>query len=130
MTPRFLLFVLVLGTLGAVTGCSHDTIEPTAGTLKVTLASPNTDDGAVLFTVSGGPVDSVAAGGHQVYSARLDTNTLRVVVIGDIGSGTFATIYLADSRLASGYSGTVNQVAARVSYAQRDPASYSLSLSP
>jgi hypothetical protein len=94
------------------------------------LATPNTDDGAVLFTISGGPVDSVAAAGHQVYSALLDANTLRVVVMGDVGSGLLATIYIADTRLASGYSATVNQVAARGSYAQRDPASYSLSVSP
>jgi hypothetical protein len=130
MTTRSLLFFLLLGSLSAVTGCSHDTNEPTAGTLKANLASPNTDDGAVLFTVSGGSVDSVAASDHQVYSARLDANTLRVVVIGDVGSGTLATIYLGDIRLASSYSATVNQVAARVSYAQRDPASYSVSLSP
>jgi hypothetical protein len=130
MTPRPLVLLLLLGTMSAVVGCSHDTNEPTAGTLKVSLASPSSDDGAVLFTVSGGPVDSVAASGHQLYSARLDANTLRVVVLGDLVSGTLATIYIADNRLASSYSATVNQVAARVSYAQRDPASYSLRLSP
>lgn len=129
MTPRSLL-LLLLGTLSALAGCSHDTNEPTAGTLKVNLASPNSDDGAVLFTVSGGPVDSVGASGHQVYSARLDANTLRVVVIGDVGFGTLATIYIDDNRLAPNYSATVNQVAARLSYSQRDPASYALSLSP
>jgi hypothetical protein len=128
MTPRSLL--LILGILSAVGGCSDDTSGPTATTLNVSLASPRSDDGAVLFTLSGGPVDSVTTGGHQVYSARVDANTLRVVVMGDLGSGTLATIYIADTRLASGYSATVNQVAARGSYAQRDPASYSLSLSP
>ena len=128
MTPRSLLFLLC--SLSALVGCSHDTNEPTAGILKANLASPNTDDGAVLFTVSGGPVDSVVAGGHQVYFALLDATSLRVVVIGEVGSGTLATVYIPDNRLASSYSVTVNQVAARVSYAQRNPASYSLSLAP
>jgi hypothetical protein len=127
VTPRARLLLLLLGS---VAGCSHEPNGPTAGTLNVSLSSPNGDDGAVLFTVSGGPVDSVAAGGHQVYSARLDPNTLRVVVIGDLASGDLATIYIADTRLASGYTATVNQVAARATYAQRDAASYSLSLSP
>jgi hypothetical protein len=127
---RFRSLLVLFGTLSIAAGCSHDSNEPTAGTLKLNLATPNTDDGAVLFTISGGPVDSVAAAGHQVYSALLDANTLRVVVMGDVGSGLLATIYIADTRLASGYSATVNQVAARGSYAQRDPASYSLSVSP
>lgn len=128
MRTHSLLFLL--GSLCVLAGCSHDTNGPTAGILKANLASPSSDDGAVLFTVSGGPVDSVEAGGHQVYSALLDANNLRVVVMGDLGPGTLATIYIPDNRLASSYTATVNQVAARVSYAQRDPASYSLSLSP
>jgi hypothetical protein len=121
---------LLLAGVSALIACSHDTIGPTAGTLTVNLTSPNSDDGAVLLTVSGGPIDSVASAGHQIYSARLDSNTLRLIVTGEVASGTIATIYLADMRLASSYSATVNQVAARGSYAQHDPASYTLTLSP
>jgi hypothetical protein len=121
---------LLLAGLSALASCSHDISGPTSGTLTVNLASPNSDDGAVLFTVSGGPIDSVASPGHQIYSARLDSKTLRLIVTGDVASGTIATIYLADMRLASSYSATVNQVAARGSYAQHDAASYTLTLSP
>ena len=121
---------LLLAGVSALVACSHDAIGPTAGTLTVNLASPNSDDGAVLFTISGGPIDSVASSGHQIYSARLDANTLRLIVTGDVASGTLATLYLADMRLASSYSVTLNQVAARASYAQHDPASYTLTLSP
>jgi hypothetical protein len=122
--------LLLLAGLSTLVACSHDTNGPMAGTLTVNLASPNSDDGAVLFTVSGGPIDSVASPGHQIYSARLDSRTLRLIVTGDIGSGIIATIYVSDMRLASSYSATVNQVAARESYAQRDVASYLLTLSP
>ena len=121
---------LLLAGVSALVACSHDTIGPSAGTLTVNLASPNSDDGAVLFTISGGPIDSVASPGHQIYSARLDASTLRLIVTGDVASGTIATIYLADMRLASSYSATVNQVAARASYGQHDPASYIVTLSP
>jgi hypothetical protein len=121
---------LLLAGLSALAACSHDTSAPTAGTLNVNLASPNSDDGAVLFTVSGGPIDSVASPGHQIYSARLDSSTLRLIVTGDLGSGTIATIYVPDMRLASSYSATVNQAAARESYTQREAASYLLTLSP
>jgi hypothetical protein len=122
--------LLLAGVSALVVACSHDSIEPTAGALTVNLASPNSDDGAVLFTVSGGPIDSVASPGHQIYSARLDSNTLRLIVTGELASGTLATIYLADMHLASNYTATVNQVAARGSYAQHDAASYTLTLSP
>jgi hypothetical protein len=121
---------LLLACLFPLAACSHDTSGPTAGTLTVNLASPNSDDGAVLFTVSGGPIDSVASPGHQLYSSRLDSSTLRLIVTGDLGPGTIATMYVADMRLASSYSATVNQVAARESYAQRDAATYLLTLSP
>jgi hypothetical protein len=127
MTGRALLLLAGLCSLGA---CSHDDSGPTAGILNVNLSTPNTDDGALLFTVSGGPVDSVAAPDLRLYSARLDPTTLRVIVMGNLGSGGVARIYIADSRLASNYSATVNQVAARGSYTQRDPAAYTLSLSP
>ena len=121
---------LLLAGVCVLVACSQDTIGPTAGTLTVNLASPNSDDGAVLFTISGGPIDSVASPGYQIYSARLEANTLRLIVTGDVASGTIATIYLADIRLASSYSATVNQVAARASYGQHDPAAYTLTLSP
>jgi hypothetical protein len=119
-----LLGVLVLG------GCSHEPEGATAGTLSVSLATPNSDDGAVLFTLSGGPVDSVEAVEYSIYSARIDPNTLRIIVTGNLVSGTIARIRIADDREASRYSVTINQVATRSSYAQRDPGSYSLSLAP
>jgi hypothetical protein len=112
--------------LAGLVGCSHDNIGPTAGTLNVALTSPNTDDGAVLFTISGGPVDSLTAPGQQVYTSRLDSNTLRVILIGPLEAGIVARMYLPDARLAPNYSATVNQAAARMSYAQRNPAAYSV----
>jgi hypothetical protein len=126
--PRHVAYALAV--LAALVGCSHDDIGPTAGTLNLTLASPNSDDGAVLFTISGGPVDSLTAPGQQIYTSRLDSNTLRVILIGPLQAGTVARVYLPDVRLASNYSAAVNQAAARSSYAQRNPAAYSVNLLP
>jgi hypothetical protein len=123
-------------TLGAAIGltvvasCSSDPSGPTEGTFNVRLTTPNSDDGAVLFTVSGGPVDAVEALGYTVYSARIDANTLRVIVTGDLSSGPVVRIRIADQRQLSRYSGIVNQVAARASYLQRDPTSYSIAVEP
>lgn len=111
-----------------VAGCSPEPAGPTAGTLQVTLATPNSDDGALLFTLSGGPIDSVEVDGYGVHSARIDPHTLRVIVTGELHSGPIARIRIADARQLPRYSATINQIAARSTYAQRDPASYSLTL--
>lgn len=123
-------------TLGAVIGlglavsCSHEPSGPTAGTFDVRLATPNGDDGAVLFTISGGPIEAVEPLDYRVYSARVDANTHRVIVTGDITSGPVARIRIADDRQLPRYSASVNQVAARATYVQRDPTSYVLTFAP
>lgn len=125
--------VLALGAtagLSFLPGCSTEPSGPTQGIFTVILATPNRDDGAVLFTLSGGPVDSVEAVGYSIYSARVDPNTVRVIVTGTLSPGAVARIRIPDQRQISGYLAVVNQVAARATYQQRDPAGYALALTP
>ena len=98
--------------------------------MNLNLATPNSDDGGVLFTLSGGPVDSVVATSGQVYFAKVDPTSFRVIIAGTLAAGTIARVYVPDIRRVGGYSATVTQAAARGSYLQRDPAGYSLTLSP
>ena len=114
---------------GAVFACSSESAGPTAATIDVKFVTAASDDGAVLFTVTGGPVVSVEAPGYRLYIAQSSPGMLRVVVAGDLRAGTIARIHIADERKLSQYSATIEQVAARGSYAQRDPVSYSLSVS-
>jgi len=109
--------------------CSSGT-GPMSGSLNVKLSSLRGDDGAVLFTISGGPVESVEAVSGTVRSAQIDANTLRVVITGNLSAGAIARVRIADVTQASRYSATVNQVAARSSYVPRDPGQYSISLAP
>jgi hypothetical protein len=122
------LVLACLFGLAALTGCSNNT-GPTAGVLNLSLSSPHTDDGAVLLSITGGPIDSVEAVGYAVYTARIGL-TLRLIVTGDIGPGPVARIHIPDGRQASRYTAAIGQVAARETYAQRDPAPYSASLLP
>jgi hypothetical protein len=112
-----------------VLSCSSGT-GPTSGTLDVKLSSPNANDGAVLFTLKGGPVESVEAVDGMAYSAQIDANTLRVVVAGNVSSGTIARVRIADVTQGSRYSVALNQVAARLTYALQDPGLYGLILVP
>jgi hypothetical protein len=125
---RLLLF-LAAG-IPWLSGCSSAPSGPVGITLQATLASPYNDDGAVFFTVTGGRIDSLTAPGYVLHTSRPGPNTVQVIVAGNLGSGPIARLYIADERLASQYTATVNQAAARASYAQRDPTSYSLTLKP
>lgn len=121
--------VLMAGVL-SLGGCASEPPGPSAATLQVALATPAQDDGAVLFTITGGPVDSIDAPDYQVYSRQTDANTLRVIVMGALKPGLIARIHIPDQSRIADYSGAVNQVAARDSYAQRDPTGYGLTLAP
>jgi hypothetical protein len=116
--------------LGILASCTEPA-GPTEGTLLITLATPDGGDGAMLFTLSGGPVDSVESVGYSIYSARTDNNnTVRVIVTGTLASGPLARVHIPDQRQISGYLAIVNQVAAHTTYQQRDPSGYSLTVSP
>jgi hypothetical protein len=120
----------VTGFLSAslLAGCSNNT-SPVAGTLNVNISSPHHDDGALLLSVYGGPVDSVESVGFRIYSIR-DADSVKFIVTGGLGSGPVARIHIPDGRHTSRYSARISQVAARASYAPRDPAAYSITLQP
>lgn len=122
--------VVVAAALAMLSGCSGQASGPVATTLQVSLSTPFNDDGGLLFTVTGGRVDSVDAAGYTIYTSRPDATTLQVILTGDLSSGNVAQLHIADERLASQYSASVNQVAARATYVARDPASYRLDLKP
>jgi hypothetical protein len=126
--------LVLLGAL-ACGGDGHSPTEPSGpvpGVLTVTLVTPHADDGAVLFTISGGPVTSVgsAASSYQVYSSIPDTNTARVLVTGDLGSGAVVQLHVADTRRAAAYRATIAQAASRNTFAQQALTGYSLTVAP
>ncbi|HJR18045.1 MAG TPA: hypothetical protein VJ808_14435 [Gemmatimonadales bacterium] len=122
-------FVVPACLLVLAAGCSNST-GPTAGILNVTLASPHSDDGAVLLQLSGGPVDSIESIGYPVYSARMGPDAVKLIVTGNLAAGAIARIHVPDLRQASRYNARLDQVAARVTYAQHDPAEHSVTLLP
>jgi hypothetical protein len=116
--------------LAFLAGCSSAT-GPTAGTLKLSLSTPHSDDGGLLLTISGGPVDSIEATGHRLFLFRPDPNTVQLIVAGgELGAEPIARIHIPDTRQASRYAAEIGQVAARSSYTVRDPAQYTVTLLP
>jgi predicted amidohydrolase YtcJ len=78
----------------------------------------------------GGWVDSGDTVGYTMYTSRPDATTLQVILTGDLSPGNVAQLHIVDERLASQYSASVSQVAARATYIERDPAAYRLDLKP
>ena len=121
---------VVAAAFGMLTGCSSQPSAPVAATLQVSLTTPFTDDGALLFTVTGGRVDSVDAPGYTLYTSQTDPATLQVILTGNLSPGIVAHVHIPDERVASQYSASISQVAGRETYIERDPAAYHLELKP
>ena len=128
--------ILMRGTalvamLVGVAACGGDDggSAPVAGALRVVVTSPNTDDGAVMFQVTG-VVDSVVVpAGLTLYQSVPGPNVIRAIVTGNISSGSnLLTLYVADVSKASTITTQVLQVAARTTYAQRPAGAYSLTV--
>jgi hypothetical protein len=128
MRPTRLLAALALGALLAGCGGSSAT-GPTAGNLKVQLATPNSDDGAILFRIVGPGITSVQAGPGLTPFTRISTNqdTAVVILAGNVAAGQVATIAVPDISKVGQYSTSLTQVTGRTApYTQRSLGGYSM----
>ena len=107
--------------------CGSSDSGPVAGTLQVSLASPNTDDGALMLQVTG-DIDSVTApAGLTLYQSAPSATVVRAIVTGTLASGgNVLTLHVPDVGKASSYSAQVLQATASGTYAQRAVDGYSL----
>jgi hypothetical protein len=132
MTTRTLVLALLCGGGLAVAGCSSSE-APVAGELEVRLATPNSDDRAVLLRL-GGPQTAVTApsgSSYRVLVAPLAADTVRVLVIAPQGAhlvaGTLVRLRVPDVRQAGSYVARVLDVAS-TAYAQRPATGYGLTV--
>jgi hypothetical protein len=130
MNPRSLVLALLCGALAAGCGSAEG---PVAGELEVRLATPNSDDRAVLFLLRGAQTAVTAPSGssYRILKAPLGVDTLRVLVIapqgGHLAAGTLVRIAVPDTRQASSYVARPLDVATTL-YAQRPVTGYTLTV--
>lgn len=99
--------------------------EPGPVDFDVTTGA-DVDDGALLLTVSGGPVDSVTAlGGYDVLQAQAEAAT-RAIVYGAIVDGALLRVWVPNASLAAQYSVRVDEGARRGTYEAVPGAAYSV----
>jgi hypothetical protein len=130
MNPRILVLALFCGALAAGCGGSEG---PVAGELEVRLASPNTDDRAVLFLLRGAQTAVTAPSGsnYRILKAPLGLDTLRVMVIapqgGHLTAGALVRVAVPDTRQSASYTARPLD-AASTAYAQRVVTGYQLTV--
>ncbi len=105
--------------------CAADVAPaPVGGLLPIMLDAPRDTDGAIIITVSGGPIDSVTAAPGYDITSNTDASGVHILVVGPMASGTLAQIHVADMAHAGQYVASVEQIADGTTFALLDPAPY------
>lgn len=134
MNRARMLVALTAVFLGAA--CADDSTgtggPPHAGTLIVRLTTTHTDDGAVLFELSGPPIDSVVAlsASLQLFTRRANDSTIVAAVVGVVANGAVVTLRVPDVGAAAGYTARVLEVADRQNVLRASLAGYALTVAP
>ena len=103
--------------------------DPVPGWLKVRYSAQDGDNGGVLFTVRGPRISSVRSSYTQLFTSVVDSITVRILVAGDLEpSLVLAEIQVPDVESVGSYSATVEQVASRLTFLQRQPSTVSLTV--
>jgi hypothetical protein len=124
---RSLGLAAVVLLLGA---CGSDGPEPSgAGELTVSYYQGGPTAGALLLTITGGPVESITASTSQQVAFESPTpGTTRVVVTGDLATGALLRVRVPDVSKSTSYRVQVDQVADRVTFSLIDPAGHTLTI--
>jgi len=111
--------------------CGSDSTGPTAGTLTVSLTTPNSGlDGAaiVLLSAPAVPGSVTPAAGLTLWGGPVTTATQTIALTGTLSAGTILTLQVDDTKRVGQYSATLRQVAATTGFALRPLAGYSLTV--
>ena len=121
---------LAFGLAAILAGCGDTPQGPSGeGDLLVAYHAGNPDAGALVLTISGGPVESVTGlGSQQVSFSSPQPGTTRVVVIGEAQSGDLLRLRVPDVSGVAGYTVRADQVADKTTYALIDPARHTFSV--
>ena len=128
-----ILFALAAVVLGAA--CAGDSTGSGApagrGTLIVRLTTPHTDDGAILFELSGPRIDSVVTvnASLQSFTRRANDSTIVGAVIGGVVNGAVVTLQVPDVNASALYTVRIVEVADRENVLRTSLTGYALTVS-
>ena len=132
MTPVARLGSLgLLVLLGACGGGNGGPPPSEAGDLTLSYFQGGPAVGAMLITITGGPVQTVTVPSGQQLQVSFSSpsaGTTRIIVTGLLSTGDILTIRIPDVTLATSYVPHVDQVADNVTFSLIDPAVHTLTL--
>jgi hypothetical protein len=124
----------VVAALSVAAGCSNDSTSAVAqpGTLSLRLTTPQADDGAMTFAVSGPAIDNATAVdvSLRLFTRQADGSTLVGAVVGALGNGVVVTLQVPDVGAAARYTARVVEVADRQNVLRASLAGYALTVAP
>lgn len=124
--------ILLMALAAVAVGCGDKATSPipTPGSAIVSLATPNSDDGAVVVTLTGPGFSTfaTASSGYLIYSRLAGGQEARVILIGDVTAGPLFTFKIAAGSDVSAYAATVQQVANRSDALRASTSSYNLTI--
>lgn len=133
MTGSRWIFAMMVA-LSVGTACSDDPTVSVAqpGTVVLNLTTPHPDDGAVLFEVSGPPIDSAIAvnASLRLFTRRVGGSTLLGALVGPIRTGTVVTLYVPDVAANGGHTARLLEVADRQDTLRSSLTGYALTVTP
>jgi NaMN:DMB phosphoribosyltransferase len=127
---------VVLAALLFGAACANDSTgtggSSGSGTLILDLTTPHADDGAVLFEVSGPPIDAVAPvnSSLRLFTRRASETTIVGVVVGAVAEGAMVTLRVPDLGGAAQYTARIREVADRDNVLRASLAGYTLTVHP
>ena len=127
MTRRL---VSAFAVLALATACGDGGQPPSgAGDLLVAYSPGSPDAGAIVLTITGGPVENVTpVGSQQVSFSKPYPTTTRVIVIGALIPGDLLRIRVPDVSQVTGYTVKADQVADNTTFALLNPAQHTFTV--
>lgn len=126
-TQRWIGMGLNLALLGLGLGCGgSDSTGPVAGTVTVSLVTPNADDGAVLLTLTGPNLANAksASSAYRLYWRLVSPGEVRAIVVGNLTAGAVLTVDVDDVGKVGQYNGSVVEAASRSDVVRASAAGY------
>jgi hypothetical protein len=102
---------------------------PGGGTVSVTLTTPRSDDGAILFELKGPAVHAIAPAAGLTFYIDSSSSPIRGVAMGAISGGLLLTFTISDTTAFPSYSATLVEVADRQNGLRSTLTGYDLRLS-
>lgn len=132
MTRIARLGTALLVTLAASCGGDGDPGSPApAGDLVIGYSQNGPDAGAILFTITGGAVESVSAGNGQSLQVAFSSavpGATKVLVSGVLHAGDILRFRVPDAALSGNYVARIDQVADDVTFALINPSLHQLTV--